>query len=96
MTLQAGCERLECSLNRDESGRYRFACPKASLFIRLLDGRKPMRFRASDGVAFRFSALEFIVEDVRTSRVRYHFPLENVESLAAGEPETDSGNLFQG
>ena len=95
MTVQAGIQKLDRSLRIDEAGRYLFACPKALLLVRLL-GERPVRFSAADRVAFRVGPLEFTVEELKTCKVRFHCTLERVENLTAGEPETDSGNLFQG
>ena len=96
MTVQEGITKLEHTLRRDEAGRYLFACRKALLLVRLFGERKPVRFSAADRVAFRVGPLEFIVEELKTCKVRFHCALERVENLTAGEPETDSGNLFQG
>jgi len=96
MTSQAGMERLECALNKDDADRYVFACPKALLFVRLLGERWPRRFRAADRVAFRLDPQEFRVEELKTGHARFHCAWEKVENLTAGEPETNSGKLFQG
>ena len=95
MTVQAGIKQLEHALRKDEAGRHLFACHKALLVVRLL-GERPVRFSAADRVAFRVGPLEFTVEELKTCKVRFHCALERVENLTAGEPETDSGNLFQG
>ena len=96
MTVQAGTKKLEHALRKEEAGRYLFACRKALLVVRLLGERRPVRFSAADRVAFRVGPLEFTVEELKTCKVRFHCALERVENLTAGEPETDSGNLFQG
>jgi hypothetical protein len=96
MTAEACLERLERALKKDDANRYLFACPKALLFITLFDVRIPLRFRAADQVAFRIRALDLTVEEIKTGEVRYRFAWEKVANLIAGEPETDSGVLFQG
>jgi hypothetical protein len=89
-------ERLEGGMRRDDANRYVFACRKALLLIRLVGARVPLRFDAGDQVAFRIDALALTVEELLTGRARCHFAWELVESIAAGEPETDNRDLFQG
>ena len=96
MTAQEAIARLEPALSKDEDGRYRFACRKASLVLRLLDHRVPMRFAPCDQVGFRTDDRALTVEELKTGVVRMQFAWKQIESLAAGEPEIDNGLLFQG
>jgi hypothetical protein len=55
-----------------------------------------LRFQAQDRVGFRFEPGFLIVEDVRTLAVRRKVSWEQIESVTAGEPESDNAELFQG
>ena len=96
MTAQEAIDRLEPALSKDENGCYRFACRKASLVLRLLDKRVPLRFAPRDQVGFRTDDRALTVEELHTGVVRMQFAWKQIESLAAGEPEIDNGPLFQG
>ncbi len=96
MTRQEAIKHIESVLTIDETNRYRFACRKAFLIVRLLGTRTTVRFAVRDKVAFRIDELDLIVEELETGIVRQQFSWKDVDNLAAGEPETDSGLLFQG
>jgi len=88
--------RSSGALMKVGSDRYRLACGKAALFVRLLGARKPVRFEARDHLVFRIDAENLTVEDRRTSSILNAFPWYRIESVAAGEPESDNSDLFQG
>jgi hypothetical protein len=96
MTTQEAIERLEPALTIDGRGRYCFDRRKVSLILRLIGIRSPLRFSAQDKVGFRTDAKGLTVEELKTSVARKRFVWSSIESLAAGEPETDNGALFQG
>jgi hypothetical protein len=96
MTLQEGIGRLESALMRNGRDQYRFACPKALLRLRLLGAKDPVQFSMRDKVGFQIDDRGLCVVELKTGTVRSQFHWGQVESLAAGEPETDSGSLFQG
>jgi hypothetical protein len=78
------------------AGHYRLSCNKGILLVRLRGTRKLLRFQAQDRVGFRFEPGFLIVEDVRTLAVRRKVSWEQIESVTAGEPESDNAELFQG
>jgi hypothetical protein len=96
MTAQDAIQRLEPALTKDKAGRYCFACRKAALFVRLRGRLAPSRFAARDKMGFRTDELGLTVEELNTGVVRKQFSWMQIESLIAGEPETDNGALFQG
>ena len=96
MTAQDAIQLLEPVLTKDKAGRYCFACRKASLLVRLRGIRAPSQFAARDKIGFRTDERGLTVEELKTGAVRKQFAWKQIESLAAGEPETDSGTLFQG
>jgi hypothetical protein len=96
MTANEGVERLKHVLTKDEADRYCFCCRKAYLMVRVLGLPSPLRFSARDKVCFRIGERDLSVEELNTGAVRKQFPWDQVECLVVGEPETDSGTLFQG
>lgn len=96
MTAQDAIQLLEPALTKDKAGRYCFACRKASLLVRLRGIRVPSQFAARDRIGFRTDELGLTIEELQTGVVRERFPWKQIESLAAGEPETENGILFQG
>jgi hypothetical protein len=96
MTAQDAIQLLEPALAKDKAGRYCFACRKVSLFVRLRGMLAPSRFSARDKIGFRTDDLGLTVEELTTGIVRKQFSWKQIESLIAGEPETDNGALFQG
>lgn len=97
MNAQDAINRLSGALIKEgQPDRYRFACGKTVLLVRLLGTRTPIRFAARDRVAFRIDAANFTVEDLRTHAIRNAFPWNRIESVAAGEPESENSDLFQG
>jgi len=98
MTVTEGIDRFRFrpALAEDGSGRYRFVCRKAVLIVRLVHSAKPRRFTAADRVGFRIDYLGIAVEDLKTGVLREKLLWERIETLAAGEPETSNGSLFQG
>ncbi|MBV8846362.1 MAG: hypothetical protein JO307_26450 [Bryobacterales bacterium] len=95
MNLQEARLRLK-GLLEDGHQRYRLPCRKAFLLARLCGCHNPMRFTARDNVRFRMDERGLTVEALKTGAevITLAWPL--VESVAAGEPETDNGPLFQG
>lgn len=96
MTAQDAIQMLERALTKDNAGRYCFACRKASLFVRLRGILCASQFAARDKIGFRTDELGLTVEELKTGIVRKQFAWKQIESLCAGEPETDNGTLFQG
>ena len=96
MNIQSAMGQLTGTLMGDGQDRYHFTCKKVVLFVRLVGVRAPIRFAARDHVAFRIDAENFTVEDLRTCVARRTFPWNRIESVAAGEPESDNSDLFQG
>jgi len=96
MTLQDGIGRLEPALTRHNNDQYRFACRKALLKLWLVGYKAPVRFSVQDKVGFRIDDRGLGVVELTTGAVRKQYAWAQVQSLAAGEPETDSGSLFQG
>jgi len=96
MTVLDAMERLRVALRTDSQGRYQFACKKLVLFVRLLGVRAPVRFVPQDRIAFRLDDARLTVEDIDTCAVRRRFYWDRIESVVAGEPESDNSDLFQG
>lgn len=96
MKMQDAMGRLSGMLINEEQDRYRFVCGKAALYVRLLGTRTSVVFAARDRVAFRIDAANLTVEDLRSHAVRRTFPWDRIECVAAGEPESDNNDLFQG
>jgi len=96
MNIQMAMGHLTGTLMGDGQDRYHFACDKVVLFVRLVGARAPIRFASRDHVAFRINAENLTVEDLRTCVIRRTFPWNRIESMAAGEPESDNSDLFQG
>ena len=74
MKIQEAMGRLTGTLMEDGQHRYRFACSKVVLFVRLVGARAPIRFAAREQVAFRIDAENLTVEDLMTRVVAEHFP----------------------
>ena len=96
MNPQDAMRRLSGTLIKVGPDRYRLACGKAALFVRLLGVRAPVRFAARDRLCFRIDVENLTVEDRRTHAILTVFPWNRIESVAAGEPESDNSDLFQG
>jgi hypothetical protein len=96
MNAQDAMRRLSGTLTKVGPDRYRLACGKAALFVRLLGARTPVRFAARDHLLFRIDAENLTIEDRRTHAILNAFPWYRIESVAAGEPESDNSDLFQG
>jgi len=88
--------RLNGSLIKEGQDRYRLACDKAVLLVRLVGARTSIRFAARDRVALRVDGAKLTVEDLPTHTIRDAFPWNRIESVAAGEPESENSDLFQG
>ncbi len=96
MDVRETMENLGGALKGEGDGWYRFACPKAVLLIRPVGSRTHVQFRARDHVGFRVDQLYLCVEDLGTKAVRMRFRWDSIESIAAGEPECENSELFQG
>ena len=96
MTSDQALHHLETALIRDSEGRFRFACVKALVSIKLLGKPGCQRFGAKDKVAFRLDQDTLTIEHLNTGMAWRRFTWEQIDTLTAGEPETDSGSLFQG
>jgi hypothetical protein len=93
---QDAISRLSGTLLEEGQGRYSLARGKTILFVRLLGTRTSIRFTARDRVVFRIDPLSLTVEDLRTHGIRNRFPWNRIESVAAGELESENSDLFQG
>src|SRR5437879_3811999 len=96
MNAQDAMKRLRGAWVEEGPDRYRLAFGKTFLFVRLQGVRSSIRYGARDHVAFRIDDLNLTVEDLRTHGVRKTIPWNLVESVAAGELESENSDLFQG
>ncbi len=96
MDSRDAINQLSGTLIKEGQDRYRLARGKAVLFVRLLGTRTPIRFAACDRVVFRIDAANLTVEDLKTHATRNAFPWNRIETVAAGEPESENSDLFQG
>ena len=96
MTSDEALYHLGTALIRDSEGKFRFACVKALVSIKLFSKRECQRFAAKDRVAFRLDPNALTVERLDTGLPCRRFAWDEIDTLTAGEPETDSGSLFQG
>jgi hypothetical protein len=96
MDIRKTLDDLRFSLTNDTEGAYRLPCRKALLKVMLQGSSRPVVFRAQDRVRFRISDGGLAIERQQTGVVYMRFVSKQVESVVAGEPETDSGLLFQG
>ena len=96
MNVQDAMIRLSGTLITEGQDRYRLIGGKTVLFIRLLGTRTSIRFAPRDHIAIRIDAANLTVEDLRTHAIRNTFPWSQIESVAAGEIESENSDLFQG
>jgi hypothetical protein len=96
MNVQDAMRQLTGTLVKMGQDRYYFACGRAVLLVRLVGARTLVRFVARDRVAFRIDAVNLTIEDLRTCAIRRKFVWDKIECVAAGEPESDNSDLFQG
>lgn len=96
MTREEATDRLRSALNEEGTDTFRFASAKAFLSVKLCNDPIRLRFTAKNHVVFRIDGEHFIVADSSTGRPCRDFTLRQIENLAAGEPESDNGLLFQG
>jgi hypothetical protein len=96
MNLKKATDTLQISLIREYSGTYLLPCQKVFLNVQLQGRPLSVQFTAKDEVRFRIDEDGLTVEKLKTGAVYRQFAWKQVESLAAGEPETDNGPLFQG
>jgi hypothetical protein len=96
MTLCEAAQNLQFSLTRDNAGIYHLPCPKALLKVKIRGTPLSLRFPARDKFCFRLDEEGLTIERMKPGTVYMRLAWEQIESLAAGEPETDSGLLFQG
>jgi len=96
MTVQEAERHLGGALARDASGRFSFACGKTSVAVQLRGSASRVHFSRCDRVGFRMGPDGLAVENVQTGAILRQFPWAALEWLAAGEPETADGSLFQG
>ncbi len=96
MQAYEAAERLQGALARDPYGRYAFACKNAIVTLRVRGNPEPLRYGWRDKVAFRTEPHALAFEHADSGTVRMQFQWDDLESLAAGEPETADGSLFQG
>lgn len=83
-------------MKRDDAGTFHFACGKAMVSIKLVGHPGCRRFCAKDRVVFLTDGNALTIQYSESRITRCRFPWDQIETLAAGEPETDSGSLFQG
>jgi hypothetical protein len=96
MNAQDAMARLSGMLMKEEQGRYRLRCRKTILFVRLQGSHTSIRFAGRDGVVFEIDAAHLTVVDLKTRVIRSMIPWSRIESVAAGEPESENHDLFQG
>lgn len=96
MTPAEACTRLDHALARDTAGRYSFMCKKAFVMVKLFGKPDRLRFAAREHLAFRAEDGWLVIERCDTGALHRRFTWDEIECLAAGEAETDSGSLFQG
>jgi hypothetical protein len=96
MTQEQAVETLGAALVTDASGRFSFACRKALVRIKIRGRSAPFLFHKHDQVTFRIGAQALIIEKIERFTMKKCLNWAELESLSAGEPETDNGSLFQG
>jgi hypothetical protein len=96
MEITKAIHDLQYSLARDDSGTYQLPCRKAFLRVKVHGTAIPFQFTARDKVRFRIGPDGLTIEKLRTGTACKWFAWRDIENVAAGEPETDSGLLFQG
>ena len=96
MNAQDAMRELRGTLIQEGPDRYRLTGGKTVLSVRLLGALTPIRFAPRDHVALRIDEANLIVEDLGTHAIRKAFPWSRIESVVAGEPESDNSDLFQG
>jgi hypothetical protein len=96
MTREQAVETLGAALVTDVSGRFSFACRKTLVRIKMRGRSAPFLFRKCDQVAFRIGAQALIIERIERFTMKKCLDWAELESVSAGEPETDNGSLFQG
>jgi hypothetical protein len=87
---------LTFSLTKDATGKYRLPSRKVFLKVRLLGFADAVQFTTRDNVAFQIDECGLTVKGLKTGSVRSHFGWTDIESIVAGEPESDNTPLFQG
>ena len=96
MTREQGVETLGAALVTDASGRFLFACIKSFFRISIRGRSATFLFRKRDQVAFRVGAQALIIERIEGFTMKKCLDWAELESVSAGEHETDNGSLFQG
>jgi hypothetical protein len=96
MRVEEAERHLAGALARDPNGRFAFACKNALVTLRLRGSPEPLRFVLHDNVGFRTGRHGLTIEHLKTGAVRKRFAWDDLESVAAGEPEMADGSLFQG
>lgn len=96
MTVDEGISLLIPSLVRTDPRQYRFGCQNGIVLVRFRNNPKVKRFSAADHVTFGLDDRGIAVKDLKSGVVRELLLWQEIESLAAGEPETSNGMLFQG
>lgn len=94
--MEEASVRLNHSMNRDAAGRYSFCCKKAFVLLKLHGSPNRFRFTARQKLVFRTDQFCLTVERCDTGVIERRFNWDEIECLAAGEPEVDNGPLFQG
>ena len=96
MTREQAIEILGAALVSDASGRFSFACRKAFVRIKIRGCSAPFLFYKRDQVTFRICTEALIIEKGQRFTMKKRLDWAELESVCAGDPETDSGSLFQG
>jgi hypothetical protein len=96
MSPQEAIQHLMVALNPDGNDKFRFASFKVAVNVKLFNQIMPLRFTAKDRVLFRVRNNHLVVEDCRTGAIRKSIGWMQIESMTAGEPESDNALLFQG
>lgn len=96
MTREQAMETLGAALVTDASGRFSFTCRKTLVRIKIRGRSAPLLFHKRDQVTFRIGPEALIIEKSQRLTMRKSLDWAELESVSAGEPETDNGSLFQG
>jgi len=96
MTPQEAVNRLRPALAPQGGGTFCFASSKVFLRLKLLDNPARLRYTAKDQVIFRVEECNLIIADAKTGVIRNQLGWREIESMVAGEPESDNAVPFQG
>ena len=96
MAPHEAARNFQMACVNDREGRYFFSCKSAAVIVRLRGLHGPLSFPARARFRFRIDPDALQVERLDSGAIYLSIPWEDIESLAAGEPEMAGGALFQG